>query len=189
MKRPSILQNIGLAIVLTIVAATAGILSFGMFSSTVSSKLVIILVTLFYLVRLVSCSQLRAGKLILNLGCLVLLLGGGLFFEQLGSLLVMATVMIWMVRSFLYYSSIVASCADLVLCLMSLVGFAFSFNSSHSIGVAVWSFFLIQALHSLIPERFGVTGHAAEEDQSVHRFDRAYRSAEQAIQQIVKDEL
>lgn len=189
MKRPSLLQNIGLAIVLTIVAAAAGILFLGIFSSAVSSKLVIILVTLVYLVRLVSRSQLRAGKLILNLLCLVLLIGGGLFFEQSESLVVMATVMIWMIRSLLYYSSIFTACADLVLCLMSLVGFALSFNSSHSIAVAVWSFFLIQALHSLIPERFGETEHAAEEDQSVHRFDRAYQSAEQAIRQIVKGEL
>ncbi len=189
MKRPSLLQNIGLAVVLTIVAATAGILSFGMLSSTVSSKLIIILVTSIYLVRLVSRSQLRAGKFILSLVCPALLIGGGLFFEQSGSLVVMAAIMIWMVRSFLYYSSIVASCADLVLCLMSLVGFAMGFHSSHGIGVAVWSFFLIQSLHALIPERFGETGYAAEEDQSVHRFDRAYRSAEQAIQQIVKDGL
>lgn len=186
MKRPSLLKNIGLAVVLTIVAVTTGILSFAMFSSTVSSKLVIFLVSLLYLVRLVSCSQLRAGKLILNLGCLALLIGGGLLIEQPGNLLMMATVMIWMVRFLLYYSSIFTAFADLVLCLMSLAGFALSLNSSHSVAVALWSFFLIQSLHALIPERFCGSRCAAEEKRSEHRFDRAYQSAEEAVRQMVK---
>ncbi len=186
MKKTSLLQNIVLAILLAMIAVSIEFVLSTIGGTEATAKLVIILVMLTYQTKMIHRSTLRAGKLTLSLLCLMLMVSGYYFLDQPGSLLIMSTAMIWAVRSILSYSSIFTACADLLLCMIGLAGFSMTVVSGGSLALAVWSYFLIQSLHALIPGRFGEYRQNTEDSQTVHRFDRAYQSAEEAVRQIVK---
>lgn len=186
MKRRSLIQNIGIAMLLTIIAAFAGFIFHQVIGWNEVVRLVMMVVTVVYLVYLIYQSRVRAGKLTLTIICLTISLFGFFFVEQSGFLLVIAAGMIWVVRSLLNYSSILPVITDLGLCIFSLAGAGWAFSISGSIGAAVWCFYLMQSLYCLIPQQYGETKQVAAAEPSVDHFDHAYQSAEEAIRQIAK---
>ena len=186
MKQRSLLQNIGIAILLTILAVLADSFFYKLMGWNTAVRLVIEVVAVVYLGCLIYQSRVRAGKLTLTIICLTMPLFGFFFIEQSGLLVVVAAGMIWVARSLLNYSSIVSAITDLGLCIFSLAGAGWAFSVSGSIIAAVWSFFLIQSLHSLIPTKFGEVKQVAAAEPSADHFGHAYQSAEEAIRQMAK---
>ena len=188
MKQQSLVQHIGVAMLLTIIAILTGFIFHKVMGWNTAVKLVMVAVTLVYLGYLIYQSRVRAGKLTLIIICLMMSLSCFFLVERSGLMLVIAAVMIWVVRSLLNYSSIVAVITDMGLCTFSLAGADWAFSASGSIVAAIWSFYLIQSLHCLIPQQFGETKQVMADEQSVDYFDHAYQLAEQAIRQMAKGE-
>ncbi|NOQ14271.1 MAG: hypothetical protein GQ583_07325 [Methyloprofundus sp.] len=179
MKASSLLQHIGIALILTCLAA---INDFA-FSRLLSSKFNISLSVFLYLAYLVWQSPLVAGRvtlLILDLSVLLICLFIGL---NMLTLLLIFLAMMWLNRLLLYYSSPLAVLADLGLCLFTAgIAYWLLFNGQ-SLVIVLWCLLLLQALHSLIP---GKKKFAKPREASSDNFDHALQSAETALQQLIK---
>jgi hypothetical protein len=181
MKQPTLLKNIGIALLLFAVSVIVNsILSPGMHRVL----LLIALTTFLYLGYLMYNSPRKTGKFILMVSCVFILAGSFIFIREISSLLISCTVLIWLVRSLLYYSSIVSVLFDAVLCLTGLAIAGWAFVNSGFIAVATWSFFLVQSLHVLIPHKTTNTYPSGVIEND--RFNNAHQTAEYAIGQMIK---
>lgn len=185
MKRPTLLYNIGIAVIMTVVALLAGSVLRSFFSGSLVSVLTLSLLTIIYIGHLLSGSGIRAGKITLGLICLTVLIATIFMKVNLSTLLIISIGLIWITRSLLYYSSFLPAIADMGLCMMSLAGAIWGFFISGSVAAAIWCFFLTQALSALIPKRFN--RHLSTETTSGQdRFNQAYQSAETAIRHLAR---
>ena len=180
MKPSSLLQHIGIALILTCLAAINDFI----FSGLLSSKFNISLSVFLYLAYLVWQSPLVAGRitlLILDLCVLLICLFTDL---NIVTLLSVFLTMMWLNRLLLYYSSPLAVLADQGLCLFSAsIAYWLLFNG-HSLIIVLWCLLLLQALHSLIPGK--KNSRKTSQASSADNFDHALQSAENALQQLIK---
>jgi hypothetical protein len=153
----------------------------------------IVVVGLAYLAYLLAISPSRRGRFVLGLGSAVILLGACIVSPV--SVVVGALVvgLIWLVRSVLFYAGILPALWDGGLCTLSAVCALGTAVSTHRLWLAVWVFFLLQALFVYIPKRFARgrygpssgRGQAESASQS-EAFTQAYRAAEEALQAMAQ---
>ena len=149
MKVSSLLRHIGIAMMLSSLAAIVETI----FTGLLSSKLNISLIVFLYLTYLIWQSHLAAGRitlLVFNLCVLLICLLTGMPFV---TLLWVYLAIIWLNRSILYYSSQLAILADLGLCLFSAsIAYWLLFNGYGLVSV-LWCLLLLQSLHRLIVDK------------------------------------
>jgi len=180
MKASLLLQHIGIAMLLTGLAAINGFV----FSGLLSSKLNISLSVFLYLAYLIWQSPSAAGRitlLVLDLSVLLTCLLTDLYTP---TLLLVFLAMIWVNRFVLYYSSPFAVLADLGLCLFSASIAYWLLFKGHSLIIVLWCVLLLQALHSLIPGK--KKSRKTSQASSADNFDHALQSAENALQQLIR---
>src|SRR5262249_44593702 len=90
---------------------------------------------------------------------------------------------IWLLRCWCRYTSPAAALADGALGLFAIAAASVTALHSHSVFLAFWSFFLVQALFVLIPETLQPRIAATDPDDE-DRFDQAHRSAEAALRRL-----
>ena len=178
MKQPTLLKNIGIALLLFAVSAMINLTLLN------GIPLLIALTTLLFLGYLIYNSPRKAGKIILMVSCVFVLAGSFIFIRELSSLLIICVVSIWLVRSFLYYSSIVSALLDAGLCLAGLAFAGWTLFSTGSIAAAIWSFFLVQSLQVLVPHKIGHSQQSGIADND--RFNNAHLTAEYILGQMIK---
>jgi hypothetical protein len=93
---------------------------------------------------------------------------------------------VWLVRSLYFYSSIVPAIMDLGLNILGVSTAYWAIIHSGSTFLAIWCFFLVQALFVSIPSTLArlpntVRGHSTDSG----KFERAHRRAEAAIRQLI----
>jgi hypothetical protein len=91
--------------------------------------------------------------------------------------------LVWLVRSLYCYSGVLPALADLGL---SLLGAAFAVWAAQRTGgawLALWSFFLVQTFHVLIPPALGARSGESP-DGADDAFARAQRAAEAAARRL-----
>ncbi len=185
MKRPTLLYNTGIAVIMTVIAMLTGSVLRLFFPGSLVSVLTLSMLTMIYIGHLLSGSGIRVGKITLGLICLTALIIAIFMKVNLSTLLLISVGLIWATRSLLYYSSILPAIADMGLCIMSFAGAIWGFLISGSVAAAIWCFFLTQALSALIPKRFNC--HPSTETKSGQdRFNQAYQSAETAIRHLAR---
>ena len=185
MKPTSVLQHIGVALVLTCLAAVNDLILRQFFSELLSDKLNISLLVFLYLSYLIRQNRLPAGRitlLVINLSVLLFCLFA---VTQTTTLLLIYLTMIWLNRSLLRYSSLLTILADLGLCLISASLVYWVFVNGYSILTTLWCFLLLQALHSLIPTK-KAANNPKHTSPSFDNFDRSLQSAENALQQLLR---
>lgn len=91
--------------------------------------------------------------------------------------------MIWLIRSLYFHNSILLAVLDLGLIVMGMLVSLWALMHTHSLLLAVWVFFLLQALFSLLPEQIASPGNKVRKIPD-DGFDRAYASAESAVRQL-----
>ena len=149
-------------------------------------RLVIALSALGYLVYLFSRCRERSGR-VTTLSAWTI--AAALLWFMQPSLLFYLLVhigMIWLVRSLYFYSSVLTSLADLGLSGVALIAALWAAGFAGSLFLAIWCFFLVQALFTAIPDRSpqrstGTSTRRGNDD----RFQQAYRSAESAVRKLV----
>ena len=185
MKSTSLVHPIGIAFLLTGLAALNELLLSQWLSGVSNARLNLSIILLLYVGFLIRQNRLRAGAITLmafDLGVIVICL---LAETRLSTLLWLYPVIMWLNRSLLRYSGFVPVFVDLGLCLLGIGAVLWAVNNDHGVTTALWCFLLLQALHILIPCKT-VRYDAKPAPPADDNFDRALQSAENALQQLLR---
>lgn len=185
MNRPGFFGGVIIAAVLgffaSAVVATLAPL-FG-FSSVV--RLIIPALGLAYLLYLMSHSKARTGRVTtLSLWCALAAISWWVA-PPVPLYLLIHVAAVWLVRSLYFYSGIVPALMDLGLSALSISASVWAMTRSGSVFLAIWTFFLVQALFIAIPP--AVKGKAEPERNTAvdnENFGRARRQADAALRQL-----
>ena len=126
------------------------------------------------------------GNVILGAGTALGLTGALLWGITHTALVFVGTTVIWAVRSLLAYSSVLMSLIDGALCLLALGVGIWAFHAAGSLFWAIWCFFLIQSLFTLIPERPGRASGESARSAENSAFSEAHKTAEAALRELAR---
>ncbi|MGB5211641.1 MAG: hypothetical protein WBN31_11440 [Gammaproteobacteria bacterium] len=197
MKRgPGFLHGVALALVL----AFAGAAVFASLTSLMpvagALRFVVSALALAYAVYLLRVSNSHTGRIAalavyLTASALALWIAPGV-----PELMILHTLMIWLIRSLFFHDGVLAALADLGLSGLALAGAVWAVSSSGSVFLALWSFFLVQALFVALPGAVsgsqaatiaaatGSTRNTSACGTTIAGFERAHRSAENALRRL-----
>jgi hypothetical protein len=151
---------------------------------SMAGKVAIIAMAYAYIVYLLAQSGRTVGRTTLAVLSLLALLASGALAARWTTVVLVAVVLIWGIRACTYSRSLVAWLLHGGLCLLGLGAALSAYTHSGSIGLAVWSFFLLQALFVCVPPRLAQRP-AAEEwvtgSQAVDDFVQAHQAAQKAL--------
>ena len=104
---------------------------------------------------------------------------------SLGVYLLVHVGALWLVRSLYYYASVLAALLDLGMCSLSFATALWASMHTGSIFLAIWCFFVGQALWVAIPPSMArqiEAGGCRPHDEAI--FQRAHRTAEAAVRRL-----
>ena len=183
MSRPTFIQGAVVAFVFALAGAAAFTTLKLLLGSWLVLKLVICVLSGFYVLYLLSRSNEKTGRLTIPALWLTGAVATWVFVPGLTLFAIAHLGMVWLIRSLYYHSSVLPALFDLGLCGLSLLAAFATAQHSHSIFLRIWSFFLLQALFVAIPSLIK-TRHTDAQDQSEQRFKRAMRKAEAALRRM-----
>jgi hypothetical protein len=185
MKRPSFLHGVIVAAVLGFFASAvvATLTPFVGLGAVV--RLVIPALGLAYLLYLFSRSEERIGRVTALSAWSALAAVTWWVAPPLPLYLLIHVGAVWLVRSLYFYSGLLPALMDLGISALSVSAAVWAITRSGSVFLAVWCFFLVQALFVAIPP-------TTLKKQKPHRntavasenFEHARRQADQALRQL-----
>lgn len=185
MARPTVLTGIGMALVSSVAVSPLAMSLTLLLGTALAGKMVVVLLAYAYILYLLASSGRRSGRVTLALISGGLLLGAVLWVPRWSSLVYGAVVLLWSVRVCLSSRSILVAGLHGLVCLMGLGASVWAYQHTGSPALAVWCFFLLQALGNAIPpswpQRPGSTatpGTPVADDP----FVPAYQAAQRALQ-------
>lgn len=185
MKAPDFLEGVGIAIL----AAVSGEMLFWMLpwfiGKWLASLLVMGLLSLSYVLYLLHRAAEKTGRITL-LACWVLgSCTAGVLHISLWSFLLLQLGFIWLTRSLYFRAGLFGALADLGLHALAAIAAVWAFAHSGSMLLAIWSFFLVQALFPLLPAAKPSNSDIDREPNGVNtRFEQAHRTALLALQRL-----
>ena len=182
MKRPGFFNGVLVALVFALVggAAFAGLTT--VFSTFAVLELVVTGLAGSYVGYLLGRSEDRSGNVAAFVFWLISAFAAWLLAPNLAVLLCVHVVMIWLVRSLYFHGGVLTALADLGLSALALGSAVWAAQQTGSMFMAVWCFFLVQALFVVIPISFAEP--AGRSDGQPDKFSRAYRAAEAAVRRM-----
>ena len=183
MSRPGFWREAGVALALSIVGAVAYDALATLIGAPSASRLVVTVLGLAYAVMLLRGLDARIGRVVAVAAWLAFDAALFAFNPPLLLWLAAHAFAIWLLRCWCRYTSAFAALADGALSLFALAAASVAAVHSHSMFLALWSFFLVQALFVLIPETLRPRPAAAPPEDD-DRFDQAHRSAEAALRRL-----
>ncbi len=187
MQRPSLFHGLVLALLLSLGAPVLYHAAAVVLAPLMALKLVLAATCCLYILSLLRRRATRPGRITTMVFTLLslaaLLIGGG----SILTLILVSTVLIWLARSLLSYSSPSLGLADAGICALGLLLGAWAFQSSGSLFWALWCFLLVQSLSALLPERPGGPADTSIPSAAGPRgFADAYEAAEAAIRSLAR---
>jgi hypothetical protein len=185
MNKPSILDGVTLAMVISLGAAAASLLLGGFIVYGLLFELLLYGASLVYLLYLLKRSQARIGR-VLAIGAWALISFTCWFFDValLQQVLIQAG-MIWLLRSLYFHGSLTSAALDFGLVSAGLAASAWAMVNTGSLAAALWSFFLVQALFCWLPQLAPRRSAGGESPASQHSpFQTAHRVAEDAVRKL-----
>ena len=148
-------------------------------------RLTIALLTLVYIGYLLRKSPERTGRVV-TMSAAVLVAAGSLWaIQPIGWFLLTHIVLSWLVRSLYHLPGPLAAVLDLGLHLLATAAGLWAFIHADSPFLAIWSFFLTQALFVVIPAAERGRRRQREPGQPpADAFDVAHRHAEAAVRTL-----
>lgn len=187
MKRPGLFEGVAVALVAAIAAGLLYPPLTLLLAPVVALKLLITATSAGYLVYLLKRSDQRLGRITAAVCWLITSLASWLLAPSLMSLAAIHLLMIWLVRSLYFYSSLLSALADLGLSALALLVACWAWVSSGNLFLLFWSYFLVQGLFVSIPRGFSIAAGPAEQQQrmaSSGAFETAHSAAEQALRKL-----
>ncbi|MBV1930525.1 MAG: hypothetical protein KUG71_02310 [Porticoccaceae bacterium] len=191
MKRPSLFEGIAVALIAGITAAIVFPLLAIALAPGFVLRLLVAGVSLVYFIYLLRRSQQKLGRLTVLGTWALFTTATWLLAPSVISYAAIHLLMIWLVRSLYFYSSVLSALADLGLTGLALIAALWAWFSTGSLFLTFWCLFLVQALFVLIPRCFArleqhpsVAGLKPADDP----FETAHRAAEQAIRKLASSQ-
>jgi hypothetical protein len=177
-------RGLFVALVLSVAGAALFAASMPMLAAGTAMRLLVALLGGAWLLYLMAGSAQRIGSfvtlVIWSVTAVVLWLASPPF-----SVYVLTHVaMLWLARSLLRYTGVLPVLADFALCLFALAFAYWAAIRTGSAFLALWCFFLVQALYVFIPQRMRGPARGAPRDETDQAFRRAQRSAESALRRL-----
>lgn len=187
MTRPGYFEGV----VVALVAALAGALLFPaltlILAPVIALKLLMIVASGSYLGYLLKRSDQKLGRITVAACWLIISVVSWLLAPSLLSLAAIHLLVIWLVRSLYFYSSLLSALADLGLSALALLVACWAWVSAGSLFLLFWSHFLVQGLFVAIPRGVSAAGGASKQQQSsvsAATFETAHSAAEQALRKL-----
>lgn len=182
---PGLFEGVGVALVAGITAAVVFPVMATLFAPAAVLRLLIAGLSLAYLVYLSRRSHQKIGRLTVMASWGLVAIASWFLAPSLLSYAAIHLVMIWLVRSLYFYSSVLSALSDLGLTGLALMAAIWAWFSSGSLFLVFWCLFLVQALFVTIPRHFArspkqVGSVLAPEDP----FEKAHASAQQALRKL-----
>jgi hypothetical protein len=121
----------------------------------------------------------RAGRCVAFAAWLAVLAALFVFDPNLWLWAALPVFALWLMRSLFRYQRLWQAGADALIALFALATAWLTLRHSHSVFLALWCFFLVQALTSLVPQARPATPPPAGD-----RYDQAQRNAEAALRRL-----
>lgn len=182
--RPTVLEGIGVALIGSIAGAGAFAVLSVVLDTLGLFRLLVAVLALGYVVYLLARSGEGVGRLTVVAVWFALAIANLLLVSSPLLYVVGHLAMVWLVRALYYYHGVLPALLDLGLMAAALFAGVWVGETTHSLLLSLWCFFLIQALFvlipsSLIPARRNATSPTREAD-----FDRAHRAAQIAVRKL-----
>jgi hypothetical protein len=138
-----------------------------------------------YIMYLLLRSHENVGRVTTTVLWFLITISSAIFTPSLVFYTGIQLLMIWLIRSLYYYSSVLTSLLDLGLTGISLITAIWAWTVSQSVFLTFWSFFLVQALFVYIPKKIRTNKSVqAKQRLSSDKFEEAYRCAELAVRNL-----
>lgn len=183
MSRPGFWREAGVALALSIAGGLAWSALSWLLSPAAAMRWVIAVLGIAYAVLQMRAFDTRVGRVLAIGMWLALNIALFAFNPSLSVWLLIQAAAIWMLRCWAFHAGIFSAIADAVLGVLAAAAGVAVIHATHSVFLALWSFFLLQALFVFIPDSLRSTPRASAPD-NVDRFGRAHRSAEAALQRL-----
>lgn len=183
MRKPTFIEGVGVAMVASLAGSALYAALTTVFTSGGVLRLVIAGLGLGYVIYLLARTSERVGRVTTLAGWSVAAVAVWVLAPPLMLYLLIHLGLIWLIRSLYFYSSLLSALADLGLGGLALAGAVWSLVHTGSLLLALWCFFLVQALFVAIPpslDRRPTSGAPATDD----RFQQAHRAAEAAVRRL-----
>ena len=187
-KPTTLFREIGIGLVLSVLAAAAATLALVFFPAGHVIRGVVAMVAFAYACRTLARSNERIGRIVtiaVWLAALALAWWSGI---GLAGFVAIHIVMLWLVRALYVYTRSIEAGVDLALTTVA-IGFAsWAALRTDSVLLAAWAFFLVQAFHVYVPELarrcLKPKATAIDRDDLNQRFADASRAADAALRRI-----
>lgn len=185
MKRHSFPHGVCFAAVLALLASIATTVLTPIVSAVVLYKLLVPALSLAYIVYFLARSPEKVGRVTTLALWTAVSAGAWIVAPPLSLYIALHVGAVWLIRSIYAYSSIVSALLDLGLNAAAVSSMYWAAVHSGSIFLAIWCFFLVQALFVTIPPEVirQASGKAAT-DPEIEQFERARRRADAALRQL-----
>jgi hypothetical protein len=184
MHRPTLLEGVLVALVLSLSASPLVVLVQLAIGSLLAWKMVVMVMAYTYMCYLLVRSGRRSGRVTLGLLALIVLLVSLVLNLRFPTILLLCVTLIWGIRSCAYSRSLVSAVLQGSVCVLGCGAALMMYGHSGSLALATWSFFLVQAAFVLIPAqclRRPAMPAGATQGGTPDGFERAYHAAEQAL--------
>jgi len=185
MKRPSFFEGVLVGLVAS-VAGSALFFTMNVFLPyTTLMELIVSGISLAYLFYLLARSPEKVGRLVVLSLWTVITAFTWMISLPIVLFVLVQVVMLWLVRSLYFYSSILPALTDLGLTGLSMAVVIWTGWHTESLLLSLWCFFLTQALFVFIPSRkTKQTTADAFSPEREDTFASAQRSAEAALRKL-----
>ena len=186
--RPSLLAAILVALA-TSASGAALVAAFApLLGTDAALRAAVAVVAAGYVMYLLAKSSERVGRATTAVVWLALSACAWLAGVPLAAFVLLQVAMLWLVRSLYFYSGVLPALLDLALTALGVALAAWAAARSGSPFLALWCFFLVQALTVLVPSAIAPCG-AAERGAPASpgagdAFERARRAAEGALRRL-----
>ena len=181
MKRPTFLEGVGVALVASVVGGIAYAVLPPLFGWDSPMRALIAGLGLAYIVYLLNRSRARVGKVTVASFWLAGAVALWLLHPPFTVYLLLHAGAVWFVRSLYFHDGLIPSVLDLALTGFGLVAAGWAAIETGSMFLALWCFFLCQALFSGIP-RIQRPKHGKQAADAP--FERAYRAGQSALRAL-----
>ncbi len=181
MKRPTFLEGVGVALVACIIGGVLYAVLPPLFGWESPLRALIAGLGLAYIVYLLNRSQARVGKVTVASFWLVGAVALWLVHPPITVYLLFHAGAVWLVRSLYFYGGLIPAVLDLALTGFGLAAALWAAIGTGSMFVALWCFFLCQALFTGIPR---ILRPKRREPAADAPFDRAHRAGQAALRTL-----
>ncbi len=136
-----------------------------------------------YVMYLIWRSSKRSGRFTSALGWFAVQVVVWLFPMGFIAFFTAQITALWLIRSGLYCRSLLSALLDMGLLLLGVIAAVIAYFNTHSVVLACWSLFLVQALFTSIPSQWSRKASSIQQS-SEDRFAIAHQTAEAALRKI-----